>query len=67
MPPGEHLLRSLLILLSIAVLGPMIAVRIRVPTAVVLILAGLGIGPAGLGLPATRRPSAFCRTSASWC
>lgn len=50
MPPGEHLLRSLLILLSIAVLGPMIAVRIRVPTAVVLILAGLGIGPAGLGL-----------------
>lgn len=50
MAPGEHLLRSLLILLAIAIVGPMIAVRIRVPTAVVLILAGLGLGPVGLGI-----------------
>lgn len=50
MAPGEHLLRSLLVLLAIAILGPMIAVRIRIPTAVVLILAGLALGPAGLAL-----------------
>lgn len=50
MSAGEHLLRALLILLSLAIFGPMLAVRIRVPTAVVLILAGIGLGPAGLRL-----------------
>lgn len=50
MAPGEHLLRSLLILLAAAIVGPMVAVRIRVPTAVVLILAGLALGPAGLSI-----------------
>lgn len=50
MAPGEHLLRSLLILLAAAIVGPMVAVRIRIPTAVVLILAGLALGPAGLSI-----------------
>ncbi|MBL9004180.1 MAG: cation:proton antiporter [Myxococcales bacterium] len=50
MAAGEHLLQSLLVLLAVAVLGPMVAVRLRMPTAVVLIVAGIGLGPAGLSL-----------------
>jgi Kef-type K+ transport system membrane component KefB len=34
----------------VAILGPMAAVRLRVPTAVFLIVAGIGLGPAGLSL-----------------
>ena len=41
---------QLLLLLLVSVLGPIAAVRLRLPTAVVLILAGIGLGPAGLGL-----------------
>lgn len=45
----EHgALVSILLLVLITVVGPVLAVRIRVPTAVVLILAGIGVGPAGL-------------------
>lgn len=50
MVAGEHLLQSLLVLLAVAVLGPMAAVRLRMPTAVILILAGIVFGPAGLSL-----------------
>lgn len=41
---------SLLLLLFLSVLAPAIAVRIRVPAAVMLIVAGIGFGPAGLGV-----------------
>lgn len=41
---------ALLILLSVSVVGPVAAVRLRLPTAVVLIVTGLGLGPAGLGV-----------------
>ena len=50
MVPGEHLLQSLLLLLAVAVLGPMAAVRLRIPTAVILILAGIALGPVGLAV-----------------
>lgn len=40
----------LLLLLLVSVLGPIAAVRLRMPTAVVLILAGIGLGPAGVGV-----------------
>jgi len=47
----EHdALKSLLLLVLLTVVGPVLAVRIRIPTAVVLILAGIGVGPAGLDL-----------------
>jgi Kef-type K+ transport system membrane component KefB len=40
----------LLLLLGVSVIGPVAAFRLRLPTAVVLILAGVGLGPAGAGL-----------------
>lgn len=46
--PG-HLL-SLLVLLAASVAGPLVAVRVRVPTAVVLILLGMGLGPLGVSV-----------------
>lgn len=45
---GELL--PLLLLLAASVAGPVLAVRIRVPTAVVLILLGMGLGPLGLSV-----------------
>ncbi len=50
MPHGEPVLQSLLILLAVAVLGPVAAIRLRIPTAVLLILAGIVLGPAGFGV-----------------
>lgn len=50
MSSGEPLLQSLLILLVVAVLGPMAAIRLRMPTAVLLIMAGIVLGPAGLAI-----------------
>ncbi|MBX3201514.1 MAG: cation:proton antiporter [Labilithrix sp.] len=48
---NEHdALGSILLLVLVTVIGPVLAVRVRAPTAVVLILAGVGIGPAGLDL-----------------
>lgn len=44
----EHL-RALFLLVLISVVGPAVAVRIRLPSAVVLIVCGIGIGPGGLG------------------
>lgn len=40
----------LLILLCTTILGPLLAVRLRLPIAVVLVLLGIGLGPAGIGL-----------------
>lgn len=42
-------LESILLLVVLSVVGPIVAVRVRLPTAVVLILAGVAAGPAGLG------------------
>lgn len=46
---GESVFSVLLLLLGISIIAPVLAVRLRAPTAVVLILAGILIGPAGLG------------------
>ncbi len=43
-------MRLLLALVAVSAIGPIVAARLRLPSAVVLILAGIGIGPAGLGL-----------------
>jgi Kef-type K+ transport system membrane component KefB len=45
---GDHL-RTIFVLVLVTVIGPVIAVRARLPAAVVLILAGVAFGPAGLG------------------
>ncbi|MEZ4310656.1 MAG: cation:proton antiporter [Polyangiaceae bacterium] len=47
---GHGDLLSLLLLVTASVLGPVLAVRLRVPTAVVLILLGMGIGPLGVSI-----------------
>ena len=48
---AEHgALGSILVLVFLTVVGPVLAVRLRIPTAVVLILAGIAVGPAGLAL-----------------
>jgi len=39
----------LLLLLTISVVGPVIAVRFKLPTPILLMAAGIGLGPAGLG------------------
>ncbi len=38
----------LLLLLTISVVGPVIAVRLKLPTPILLMVAGIGLGPAGL-------------------
>lgn len=40
-------LPTLLLLLALTVVGPIVAVRARLPSAVVLILVGIAVGPAG--------------------
>jgi Kef-type K+ transport system membrane component KefB len=40
---------ALLVLVAVSVIGPLVAARLRVPGAVVLILAGVGVGPLALG------------------
>ncbi len=47
---GHGELLTLLLLLGVSVLGPVLALRMRLPTAVVLMLAGIGFGPVGLGV-----------------
>lgn len=42
-------LLALLLLLALTVVGPIVAVRAGLPSAVVLILAGIAVGPAGAG------------------
>ncbi len=46
---GHDHLGTIFVLVLASVLAPALAVRIRLPSAVVLILAGIGVGPAGLG------------------
>jgi Kef-type K+ transport system membrane component KefB len=46
---GHEELLSLLLLVGASVVGPPLAVRMRVPTAVVLILLGMALGPLGAG------------------
>jgi Kef-type K+ transport system membrane component KefB len=43
-------LTALFVLLFVSVLGPVVAVRVRLPTAVVLIVTGIVFGPSGLAL-----------------
>ncbi len=45
-----HDLSALLLLVAVSVVGPLVAVRARLPSAVVLIVAGMALGPAALGL-----------------
>ncbi|MBX3228680.1 MAG: cation:proton antiporter [Labilithrix sp.] len=40
---------TLFLLVLLSVVGPALAVRVRLPAAVVLIVAGIGVGPVGLG------------------
>jgi Kef-type K+ transport system membrane component KefB len=47
---GEAHLEALLVLVLVTVIGPIVAVRLRLPTAIVLIVAGIAIGPSGLDL-----------------
>ena len=47
---GEHLFATLLLLLGASIVGPVMAVRLRAPTAIVLILFGILLGPAGIGV-----------------
>jgi Kef-type K+ transport system membrane component KefB len=42
-------LRTIFVLVLLSVIGPVLAVRVRLPAAVVLILVGIAFGPAGLG------------------
>lgn len=42
-------LRAIFVLVLLSVVGPVLAVRVRAPAAVVLMLAGLAFGPVGLG------------------
>lgn len=42
-------LPTLLLLLVLTVVGPIVAVRAKLPSAVVLILVGIAVGPAGFG------------------
>lgn len=46
---GHEHLRTIFVLVLLSVLAPALAVRVRLPAAIVLILAGVGAGPAGLG------------------
>ncbi len=43
-------LTALFFLLLVSVLGPVLALRLKLPTAIVLILVGIAAGPGGLGL-----------------
>jgi Kef-type K+ transport system membrane component KefB len=45
---NDHL-RAIFVLVLLGVVGPVLAVRARLPAAVVLILVGIAFGPAGLG------------------
>ncbi len=47
---GHGDLLALLILVAISVIGPVIAVRLKLPTPVILMMAGIGLGPAGIGV-----------------
>jgi Kef-type K+ transport system membrane component KefB len=54
---GELL--ALTVLLALSVAGPVAAVRLRIPAAVILILLGMAFGPLGLGAVEDTRTVAF--------
>lgn len=57
---SEHAhLATLFVLLLLSVLGPVLAVRLRLPAAVILILAGVACGPAGLAWIGDTQPVAL--------
>lgn len=47
---GHEDLPALLMLLGVSVIGPVVAVRLKLPTPVILMLAGIVLGPAGIGV-----------------
>jgi Kef-type K+ transport system membrane component KefB len=56
---GPAHLQTLFVLLLLSVLGPALAVRLRLPAAVILIVAGIACGPAGLAWIADTPPVAL--------
>lgn len=48
--PGSPIWQEMLTLLTASIVGPVAAVRLGLPGAVVLILLGVGLGPAGVGV-----------------
>ena len=56
---GHHELLNLLVLVALGVVGPLAAVRVRLPAAVVLILAGIAVGPSALGVVSETSTVAF--------
>lgn len=56
---GQQAILELLTLVGVTVLGPVLATRLRVPTAVLLILLGLAVGPVGAKLVAEGPVVAF--------
>lgn len=50
---------TLLVLVALSVVGPLLAARLRLPAAAVLIIAGIVIGPIGLGFVSDTRTVAF--------
>lgn len=56
---GHGHLGTFLVLVLLSVVGPALAVRLRLPAAVVLILAGIACGPAGLGWVSDTPPVAL--------
>jgi hypothetical protein len=62
---------GLVVVLAVAALAPLVAVRLRLPGALLEIVAGIVLGPAVLGLVRRTRPSArsrcsACRSCCSW-
>jgi len=47
---ADNLWWTLLLLLGASIIGPVLAVRLRAPSAVMLILLGILLGPAGIGV-----------------
>jgi Kef-type K+ transport system membrane component KefB len=56
---GHEHLRAIFVLVLLSVTAPVLAVRARLPAAVVLILVGLAFGPAGLALVSDTPPVAL--------
>lgn len=52
-------MKVLFVLTAASVIGPLIAARLRIPAAVVLIVLGIGIGPIGLGWVSDTHTVAF--------
>lgn len=64
---GHEDLPALLMLLGVSVVGPVVAVRLKLPTPVILMLAGIALGPAGLACSRICRRSRSSRSSGFSC